>query len=250
MAAITLFSAVTARAHVQPSVDDNNRYVKLTPLGDRVRIAYTILYGEIPGARERQRIDTNRDGTISDAEARAFADVLAAEVAGALDLDVDGAPRPITWDETTLSVGTPAVAAGTFAVDLVAYPCLASARGRHRVVLHDRFRVPNPGEVEVMVESAPGVTIERSHVGAQHGEDILLVGPGGPLADDGFEIVFVAGERAPVTGGCAVAEPPRASRAWLYAIGAAVGALVVAIAVVLALRRRRAKRHIVEPPAG
>ena len=26
-------------AHVAPSVDDNNRYLKVTPLGDRVRIA-------------------------------------------------------------------------------------------------------------------------------------------------------------------------------------------------------------------
>jgi hypothetical protein len=115
-------------------------------------------------------------------------------------------------------------------------------------VLRDRFRLPNPGEVEVMVESAPGVTIERAHVGAQHGDDILLVGPGGPLAEDGFEVVFVAGDRAPVTGGCAVAEPSRASRAWLYALGG--GVAVVASAVVFALRRRRAKRNIVEPPAG
>ena len=50
MLAITLVTAQPARAHVAPSVDDNNRYVWVTPLGDRVRIAYTVLFGEIPGA--------------------------------------------------------------------------------------------------------------------------------------------------------------------------------------------------------
>src|SRR6185369_12131192 len=35
-----------AAAHVAPSVGDNNRYLKLTPLGDRVRLAYTVFYGD------------------------------------------------------------------------------------------------------------------------------------------------------------------------------------------------------------
>ncbi len=244
MVAITLLSA-TARAHVQPSVDDNNRYVKLTPLGDRVRIAYTVLFGEIPGARERRRIDTDHDGTISEAEAKAFADKLGADIADALELDLDGVATRVRWDEVTLSTGEPTVNAGTFAVDLVTYACLASARGRHRVVLRDRFRVPNPGEVEVIVEDSPGVTIERAHVGEADdpNNDILLPPPGAPLGEDGLELVFVAGDRAPVTGGCAASASASAaaspSRGWLYALVAAIVLAGAAAAIVVA--RRRAK---------
>src|SRR6476659_5617187 len=87
--ALTL-AAVQAAAHVAPSVDDNNRYLKLTPLGDRVRLAYTVFYGEVPGAAMRQQLDANRDGTIDDAESSAFGEKLAAEVAASIDVTVDG----------------------------------------------------------------------------------------------------------------------------------------------------------------
>ena len=40
--AVTLLSA-----HVAPSVDDNNRYLKVTPQADGVRLAYTGFFGEI-----------------------------------------------------------------------------------------------------------------------------------------------------------------------------------------------------------
>src|SRR2546421_2274257 len=90
--AITLLSG-----HVTPSVDDNNRYLKLTPLGDRVRIAYTVFFGDNPGRLERQNIDANHDGTLSEDEAHAFGARLAGQVAGAIDLDVDGAGQTLTW---------------------------------------------------------------------------------------------------------------------------------------------------------
>src|SRR4051795_12424080 len=48
--------------HVAPSVDDNNRYLKVTPMADGIRFAYTVFFGEIPGASERKHIDANGDG--------------------------------------------------------------------------------------------------------------------------------------------------------------------------------------------
>ena len=63
-----------AAAHVAPSVGDNNRYLKLTPMGDRVRLSYTVFYGEIPGAGMRGAIDANHDGTIDRAERAAWRD--------------------------------------------------------------------------------------------------------------------------------------------------------------------------------
>src|SRR5262245_49235308 len=84
-------AAGAAAAHVAPSVGDNNRYLKLTPLGDRVRLAYTVFYGEVPGAELRKAIDANHDGAIDDAESQAFAVRTADEIAAALEVIVDGA---------------------------------------------------------------------------------------------------------------------------------------------------------------
>src|SRR5580765_7320368 len=94
--AITL-AARYAVAHVAPSMDDNNRYLKLTPLGDRVRLAYTVYLGEVPGAAARREFDADRDGAISDPEAQAFGARLAEQVRPALAITVDGAAAPLAW---------------------------------------------------------------------------------------------------------------------------------------------------------
>src|SRR4051812_9053541 len=138
--AITLVAGHAA-AHVAPSVDDNNRYLKLTPLGDRVRLAYTVFYGEVPGAAMRQQLDTNHDGTISDAESQAFGEKLAKEVADSLDLTVDTAAQQVTWAQVVVGMGTPQVTAGTFSVDLIAWICLPTVRGSHQILLKDRFHL-------------------------------------------------------------------------------------------------------------
>lgn len=215
-----------ASGHVAPSVDDNNRYLKLTPLGDRVRLAYTVFFGEIPGASERRGIDANRDGKIDDAEAKAFAQKLAAEVGAALEIDVDGANAPVTWAVVDAGMGTPDVAAGSFSVDLVAYLCLPSVRGHHRVLVRDRFRIPHPGETEAKIEDSPGVTIDRAHVGPADDPsyDFRFAGPGGPLEDDGLELVFTAGDKAVVTadGQCVAKAAPARSHLWIW-IGVGLG---------------------------
>ena len=238
--AVTLLSA-----HVAPSVDDNNRYLKLTPLGDRVRIAYTVFFGEIPGASERRGIDANRDGRIDDAEAHAFGEKLAGQVASALELDVDGARQPVRWTTIDVGMGTPDVAAGSFSVDLVAYPCLPAARGRHRLVLRDKLQLTNPGETEVKVEDSPGVTIDHARVGAADDPsyDYKFVGGGGPLGDEGLDLQFDAGPRAQVTADNVCVGPTKggASRLpWLLAGGAVV--VLGAAGSLFALRRRRAAR--------
>src|SRR5262249_38121065 len=154
-----------AAAHVAPSVGDNNRYLKLTPLGDRVRLAYTIFYGEVPGAELRKTIDANHDGAIDDAESEAFGGRVAGELAAALDITVDGARQPIAWSQVVVGMGTPATAAGAFSIDLVASICLGAPRGKHAIELRDRFALSRPGETEIRFEDSPGVTVDRARVG-------------------------------------------------------------------------------------
>jgi hypothetical protein len=222
-----------ASAHVAPSVDDNNRYLKIAPLGDRVRLAYTVFYGEIPGASMRPKLDADHNGTISDAEAKAFGKDLGDQVQATLELEIDGQTVPVTWTTVDVGLGTPDVNAGSFSVDLVAYACLPTARGQHHIVVRDRFRIPHPGETEAKVDDTPGVTIDRARVGqiddARH--DFLFPGPGGPLEDDGLDVTFTAGDRAPVSAdGKCTGTPSTRSRTpfliGLVLVAGAVGALV------------------------
>lgn len=243
--AITLAAAPVA-AHMAPSVDDNNRYLKVSPAAGRVRVAYTVFFGEVPGAGARRTIDTNGDGRISEAEGQVFGDKLAAEVADSLEITVDGATRPVTWSLVSVGMGTPVTAAGAFSIDLVSWLCLSPARGPHAVRIRDRFRIPRPGETEVKVEDRSGITVHHTRIGAAAAGDgahqFRFVGPGGPLAEDGLDLAFTVGDEAPLAtdGTCAGASTPerRAIPTAVILGAAAVLAFVLAAGVVLVQRRR------------
>jgi hypothetical protein len=244
-------AATHAVAHVAPSIDGNNRYVKLTPLGDRVRLAYTVFYGEVPGAGLRKAIDTDGDGTIAEAESQAFGTALAPELAAALEVTVDGARQPVAWSQVVVGMGTPQVAAGAFSVDLVAWLCMAAPRGSHAVRLRDRYRLARPGETEVKVEDSPGVTIDRARIGDDDlGYEYKIIGPGGPLQDVGLDLQFTAGDTSVVAADaiCRGAAPRPALRRGVVIGSAAVTASVLAGAITLVVRLvvRRRRRG----PAG
>lgn len=239
VAAITVLSA-----HVAPSVDDNNRYLKITPLRDGIRLAYTVFFGEIPGASERRSIDANRDGRIDDGEAQRFADRVAAEVAAALDLDVDGAPQRVHWTLISPGMGSDAVTAGSFSIDLIAFACARTGAGKHAIKVRDQFRIPRPGETEVRIEDSPGVAIGRARVGPADdpSHDFKFAGPGGPLSDDGLELEYTAASTTPaLPEPCKVvaAAPPAGSLRWVIAGAAAL--LVAGAATALYSSRRRAR---------
>ncbi len=238
--AITLASAIAA-AHVAPAVDDNNRYLKLTPLGDRVRIAYTVFFGEVPGATERKAIDANGDGQISEAEGHAFGVALAGKVAAGLEVTLDDVVRPIRWSTVDVGMGTQSVAAGAFSVDLVAYACFAHPLGRHRIVVRDRFAIARPGETEARLEDSPDIEIVHARVGKldELSHDYILAGPG--ALEDGFDVELVAGDRAVVLpdADCPAIAAPHAAFVLPIALAGAVG-LAGASWIFVRRRRKRA----------
>jgi hypothetical protein len=248
LALVTTLVAARARAHVAPAVGDNNRYLKLTPLGDRVRLAYTVFYGEIPGAGMRGAIDTNHDGVIDDGESQGFGTRVAGEIATALEITVDGVRQPVAWSQVVVGMGSPQTAAGAFSVDLVAWLCLTPPHGRHAVVLRDHFAIARPGETEVRVEDSPGVTIHTTRIGGASWEDndYKLVGPSGALETDGLGLEFTAGDKAVVTadGACGGAAHHHALPAAAIVGAAAVTGCVLAGATTLVIwiRRRRSRR--------
>lgn len=242
---VTLAVVTTAAAHVAPSVDDNNRYIKVTPAADRVRLAYTVFFGEVPGAQTRPSIDADHDRQISEAEGQAFGIKLAGEVGASLELTIDGATQPVAWSTVAVGMGSPQVAAGSFSIDMIAWACLPKVRGAHTLLLRDRFRVPRPGETEIKVEDGPGITIVHTRVGsaADPTHDYRFAGPGGPLSDDGLDLSFTAATTAPLTddGTCtgAAAGKPGVSRPLVVGIVAALTALLAGIAVIVTKNRAR-----------
>jgi hypothetical protein len=246
-AALAVACVTVLSGHVATSVDDNNRYVKVTPLGDGARIAYTVFFGEIPGASARRTIDKNGDGRIDEVEARRFGDSLGAEVLAALDVEVDDHPVRMTWRTIDVGMGSDQVAAGSFSIDLVAYVCGTAGAGTHRVRVRDQFRIPRPGETEVKVEDSPGVRVTRAHVGDANDptHDFRFVGPGGPLSDEGLEVEYSSSATTPMVpdGACGGGAAGGDSRGheiprWLWL--ALAGVVAAGCAIVLSRRRVRA----------
>lgn len=238
--AITL-AAARAEAHVSASVDDNNRYLKLTPAGDHVRLAYTVFYGEKPGAATRPQIDTNHDGDISEAEGAAFGQRLADQVRGDLTVTVDGIPTTVTWARVAVGMGTPSTSGGSFSIDLIAYLCLDTPRGSHAFTLRDAVKLPKPGETEVHVEAPTGIAILAAKVGplVDPDHDFKFAGHVPALAEPGLTVSFTANATAAVGEvRCAAA-----SRGLATTVMIAIGfGIALAAYVVFAVLRTRARR--------
>ncbi len=240
--ALLALAAAPAAGHVAPAVDENNRYLKLTPMGDRVRLAYTIFLGERPGAALRRRLDRDRDGQLSTAEARAYGEELAAMVRPAVEVTLGGRPATIAWTTVDVGLGTPSVAAGAFSVDLVGWLCTSGREPHLRLV--DRVRVDRPGETEVRLEDGPGVRFVHKRLGdrAMDGLTQTWTGADGPLTV-GLDVRWTVDASAPrpADGRCgdAAASPPRR---WPWLAGLALA--LAAGGALLARRRERAQRNV------
>lgn len=226
----------TASAHVAPSVDDNNRYLKLAVAADRVRLAYTVFFGDVPGAATRRAMDADRDGALAPDEQRAFAEELGRELAARVTLAIDDRPVALRWQPGVVGGAGPGTA-GAFSVDLVATACVPPAR-EHRVRLRDGFTLPRPGETEVLLEEGAGLVVLEARIGAARARGRLLrfAGAVPALAEPG--LTFTARFAELGAASCDSAPAPRARRGWL----APVAAALAAIALVGALWRRARRR--------
>jgi hypothetical protein len=241
--AIGLLFALPTFAHVAPSERENNRYILVAPLGDRIRLAYTVYMGQVPGRQARARMDANRDGRLDEDEAREYGDEVAAQAAPRLSLAVDGRPVAVQWAEIDVGLGQPVTDAGAFAVDLVAWVCLDRPRERltHRLHLRDGFHLPDPGESELRAEESPGVRIVRSHLG--RGPDTVRLdhrwtGGPGALEAAGYDLEFVVDPALALYGGeaCGAAKASvGTSRPWILV----PAVVLVGAGVWLIMRRRR-----------
>jgi hypothetical protein len=113
----------------------------------------------------------------------------------------------LAWSRVDLGISTTEVEAGAFSVDLSAVLCAESA-GEHVLRLIDGFRVPPVGEGALSVEPSREVEILRSAMGAREGRRLAFKWMGrGPIADDGYALVFRAQDGAKPPRECEESPP-------------------------------------------
>ncbi len=243
--ALALVLASSASAHPEFAPTRTNRYVKVSLVGGgALRIAYTVLIGEVPAAAQRRLADANGDGAVSADEARAWADRLAAEVRKGLSLDVDGAPATVTWDPPVVGgFENPAVGPIPFSVDLIGHARAGRVEGQarqsgllqgppaHAVRYDDATPLPEVGDTEVRLEEGPGTKLTAAYRARDDGKlqtRFAFTGPKFSVIEDrsiGFR--FTDGGTSPVR---------RRTPLPIALGGALVGA---AVSVWLVARRRK-----------
>lgn len=240
-AAIAAFSP-SGHAHVGSSETVNNRYYKLAPMADRVRLVYTIFYGRQPSGALRRSIDSDHDGLLSDVEVAAYANTLQSEVFSSTSAHLDTKEIPIRWQPVDMGMGRATTSGGAFSADFVGTICLEnkSIGSEHALVFRDHLRLDSPGESELRIDPAPGIRIIESRIG---GREIGAGGhkwQGGPgPAEQGHTLRFFVeqDDSAGLDRSCKPTRPGTSSRVLLYAGAAAV--LLLGGVVVFWRRRKR-----------
>jgi ABC-type nickel/cobalt efflux system permease component RcnA len=80
-----------------------NRYSRIEVYSDKLRVNYVLDMAEIPTFQDAANVDTNGDGTVTDAEAQAYAASKAAELQKNLGLQLNGASQDLRLTESHVS---------------------------------------------------------------------------------------------------------------------------------------------------
>jgi nickel/cobalt transporter (NicO) family protein len=80
-----------------------NRYSRIEVYSDKLRVNYVLDMAEIPTFQDATDVDTNGDGTVSDAEAQAYAASKAAEIETNLGLQLNGESQTLHLTDSHVS---------------------------------------------------------------------------------------------------------------------------------------------------
>lgn len=236
-----------------------NRYDGLTLSVDGVVVDHVLDMAEIPALQERQRMDGDGDGTVSDAEGATWAEATCRATASQLLLQVTG--RTVGLEPTAIGLSFPPGQAGLVILRLVctyngAFPAVTGATD---VTFRDRTYEGRLGWREIVV-SGDGVALSGAESFAEgasqrlkvypaaqlatprdQGEAAFSISPGGapspaapipdavPLGSPPDEVVSEAGPAAALPGG--IVELPREITDIIQAQGLTLPAIVLSMIV-------------------
>lgn len=230
---LVLLAPGAAHAHVELNPQLVNRYASFllggsAEEGYRLEAFVAVLFGEVPGADERRRMDRDGDGVISPAERDEARRAWVARAGELFTISVDGEPLAIEGGSVQLGnddgVGPAAVVVELFgARDLPA--------GERRLRVEPRTDLPRLGETEIALDLAPGWVL----VAGGRGPD-----PGtreGRVKFDGPRVSAV--EDRSVTFVVRTSGAPGSRRGPTLLLVAAALVLAATLIVTVELRRRR-----------
>jgi hypothetical protein len=155
-----------AAAHPEFNPLRNNRYVKIDLVGpDRVRLAYTVMFGDAPALTARRGADTNHDGNIDDAESGALGARVAEDVKRGIKLTIDGHPAAPAFTTPVVGLAGAQVAPEPLSVDLIAFFDL-KGQPEHTLTVDDDTVLDQLGDAEVRIEEGPTVQVLEARRGA------------------------------------------------------------------------------------
>lgn len=212
MAAIAAVAAALGGVFLPASVSAHplgnftiNHYNGLTIGVQRVHVDHVLDMAEIPALQARQTMDSDGDGTVSEADGARWAETTCRSGADSLLLDVDGAA--VTLAPTAVGLTFPSGQAGLLTIRLVciyegAYPPLAEPTA---VEFRDETFEDRLGWREIVVRG-DGVTLNGAEDFAVGSSDRLLSYP--PAMLEAPRAQPAAGFTATPGGPNAPAEPP------------------------------------------
>src|SRR5262249_3468888 len=152
-----------------------NRYSGIDLAPGSVRVTYVLDLAEIPTYQETPSIDTNADGTITDAERQAWAGRTAAKLLAGLRLELDGAALPlqVQSDAMTLRPGQAGLPILRLVVELRAEIAGPTGRMTYRDT-NDQDRI---GWREITARAEPGLALDASTVPTTSVSQALLAYP-------------------------------------------------------------------------
>jgi nickel/cobalt exporter len=173
-AAVLAFGRPPSRAEAHPLGNFTvNQYSRLEVGRNSVQVRYVVDMAEIPAFQERQTIDADGDGQISDAEQSAYLAKQVPALIGGLHLSIGGAPASLRPSEQALSFPAGQGGLVTLRLMLDLDAPIAKAAQPISVEYRDDNFAERIGWREIVVRPLDGVVLRDSTAPAQDQTDEL-----------------------------------------------------------------------------
>ncbi|GAC1630859.1 MAG: hypothetical protein NVS9B10_23630 [Nevskia sp.] len=167
-AALLLLLPALAQAH---PLGQNafNREAAILVQPDRVQINYLLDLAEVPTLSFGEQADTDRDGTVTDAEWTGYAERWAKTLPLSLVVEIGNQPLALTLDSQTWRIAPGQAGLSTLRLLAHLHAPLAGAPGEHgaRLDYRDQTQVNRLGWKEIWISAANGARIVSSDVPQQ-----------------------------------------------------------------------------------
>jgi nickel/cobalt transporter (NicO) family protein len=150
-----------------------NQYSRLEVGRDTVRVRYIVDMAEIPAFQERQAMDADGDGQVSDAESAAYLAQQSPALLGGLRLAVNNAPASLRVDDQRLSFPEGQGGLLTLRMEFDLATAIAGATQPIAIDYQDSNFAERIGWREIVIQPGDGVVLSDSSVPARDQSDQL-----------------------------------------------------------------------------